>query len=172
MEILAIILFYLSCVLLLISVHESGHYLAGWLAGIPAKDMRIRLLRFPQDVVLRSGDKWVAPTDDTFVELVWQYLKTTSRVYLYVSGGVALETLFVIVASVILMLSGWPRIAITVIGLSFIMLFPWLIIDTIMIARGRIFGDFSGLWLLSPVPTALIMLAMIAVRGVLFWWAW
>lgn len=170
---LAITLFYVGCVLLLICVHESGHYLAGWMAGISTKDMRIRLLRFPQHVVLRTEDKWVAPTDiDTYVGLVWQYLKTTPKVYLYVSGGVALETFVVVMASVLLIVSGWPRMAIAITGLSSAMLLPWLIIDSVMIARGRIFGDFSGMWLLSSLPTAVIMLGMIAIRVLLLWWAW
>jgi hypothetical protein len=122
---------------------------------------------------LRTEDKWVAPTDiDTYVGLVWQYLKTTPKVYLYVSGGVALETFVVVMASVLLIVSGWPRIAIAITGLSFAMLLPWLIIDSVMIARGRIFGDFSGMWLLSSLPTAVIMLGMIAIRVLLLWWAW
>lgn len=167
-------MFFTACAFGLIAVHETGHYLAGWLAGISAKDMRIRMLRFPQHVVLRSDDEWIAPTTNTdrYVELVWHYLKTKPRVFLYVSGGVALETIFVIVASVGLILSGWPRSAVAIVGMSCCMLIPWLVIDIIMIARGRIFGDFSGLWLLSPIPTAFIILSMVAVRGILFWWAW
>lgn len=43
-------------VIVLITVHEIGHWLMGLLAGIPARAMRIRLLTFPQQVVLRDGD--------------------------------------------------------------------------------------------------------------------
>ena len=34
----------------LIAAHQSGHYLAGMIAGIPARDMRVVLLAFPQHV--------------------------------------------------------------------------------------------------------------------------
>jgi hypothetical protein len=173
MDSFAIFLSYAACVFVLICVHESGHYLAGRLGGISSGDMRIRLFRFPQHVVLRDNDKWVSPTTDTgtYVNLVWQYLKTTPKVYLYVSGGIALETVAVILASVILILSGLPKYALGIIAMSWCLLVPWLIIDTIMVARGRIFGDFSGLWRLAAVPTALIIAAMIAVRAALMWWA-
>jgi hypothetical protein len=42
----------------LIAAHESDHYLAGMIAGIPARDMRIVLLAFPQHVqgVSRGSD--------------------------------------------------------------------------------------------------------------------
>ncbi len=61
MESVAILLFYAACAFVLIVVHESGHYLAGLVGGIPARDMRIRLFCFPQHVVLRSADQWVSP---------------------------------------------------------------------------------------------------------------
>jgi len=39
----------------IVTVHEVGHYLAGLLIGIPRRDLRIRLLCFPQHVALRDG---------------------------------------------------------------------------------------------------------------------
>jgi len=173
MESFAIFLFYPGCIFFLICVHETGHYLAGRLGGISSDNMRIRLFRFPQHVMLRHDDKWIAPTTDvdTYVKLVWLYLKTTSRVYFYVAGGIALETFAVVVASAILILTGLPKSALAIVAMSSCLLLPWLIIDTIMVARGRVFGDFSGLWRLAPLPTAMIIFAMIAVRVALAWWA-
>lgn len=95
MEFVAILLFYAACAFVLIIVHESGHYLAGLVGGIPARDMRMRLFCFPQHVVLRSADHWVSGENiDEYVDVVWRYLKTTARVYLYVSGGLLFETVF------------------------------------------------------------------------------
>ncbi len=78
LEFLAIFAFYAACVAVLIAVHETGHYLAGLAAGIPARDMRIRLLRFPQHVELRDGGEWVSPVADIqrYIDLVWRHLKT------------------------------------------------------------------------------------------------
>jgi hypothetical protein len=45
-----------TLVFALIAVHETGHYIAGLTAGIPATAMKIRLLTFPQHVALRDGD--------------------------------------------------------------------------------------------------------------------
>ena len=172
MEIIGIFLFYAGCVFVLICVHELGHYLAGWVGGIRAGDMRIRLLRFPQYVVLRSADEWISPSsNDDYVDAVWSHLKTTPRVYLYVSGGLLLETLFVISVSIALMLLGWPKFAFVIVGLSLLMFLPWLVVDAIMIWRGRIYGDLSGLWGLARVPTTIFVLVLLAVRGLLLYYA-
>lgn len=48
---------------------------------------------------------------------------------------------------------------------------PWLVLDGIMLARGRIFGDLSGLWILAAAPTALFIVALIAIRICHMVWA-
>jgi hypothetical protein len=45
-----VILLPIVIAFVLTPVHETGHYLAGRLGGIPAGDMRIVLLAFPQRV--------------------------------------------------------------------------------------------------------------------------
>jgi hypothetical protein len=39
----------------IVTVHEVGCYLAGLVIGVPRRDVRIRLLCFPQYVALRDG---------------------------------------------------------------------------------------------------------------------
>ena len=83
----------LACYFLLVSVHEVGHYLAGWAAGIPAAEMRIRLFTFPQHVALRDGERWVLPFDlESYFAVMRRHLLTTPRLYLYTAGGMLLET--------------------------------------------------------------------------------
>ena len=173
MEFAAILLFYLGCVFLLISVHEFGHYLAGRIGGISGNDLRIRLLAFPQHVQLRSGEDWVSPTAhiDTYVQLVWEYLGTKSKVYLYVAGGFLGETLFTVSLGIALILWDHAKIAYAIVGLSLVMGLPWLILDPIMILRGRIFGDISGLWFLNRALTIVFVLVLIGSRITLLWWA-
>ena len=168
MEFVAILLFYAACVFVLIVVHESGHFLAGLVGGIPARDMRIRLF----SVVLRSEDRWVAPANiEEYVDVVWRYLETKSRVYLYVSGGLLLETVFTISISIALILFGWLKMALVIVGLSLVMFLLWLIIDMISILRGRIVGDLSGLWGLAQIPTAILVVLFLAARGLTLWYA-
>lgn len=52
MEFLVSFLFYAACVIVLIAIHESGHYLAGLALGIPAKQMQLRLFTFPQHLAV------------------------------------------------------------------------------------------------------------------------
>lgn len=164
---------YGACVFVLIVIHECGHYLAGRLGGIAASDMRIRLLHFPQHVELRDQERWVSPvTDsDTYVTLVWHYLRTRGRVFRYVAGGLVLETIATSVAATSCILAGYPKMALAIIAMSWCLLLPWLVLDGIMIARGRIFGDLSGLWQLAAAPTALLIIVMIAIRVALMAWA-
>lgn len=169
MEFVGLFLFYAGCVFLLIVVHECGHYLAGLAGGIPASEMRIRLFVFPQHVVLRYGERWVSPADyDPFVETVWRHLATTPRVYLFVAGGLLLETLFTIIVTVLLVQFGWPKMAVAVVGLSLVLLVPWLVLEPIMVWRtGHAWGDFSGMWFLAKLPTAILVLALLVIRVLL-----
>jgi len=173
MEFIAIFLFYAACVFLLIGVHETGHYLAGVAGGIPAKEMRIRLFVFPQHVVLRDGERWISPSDHgPFVETVWRHLATRPRVYFFVAGGLLLETVFTSIVSVLLVQFGWPKMALALVGLSLIMFVPWLLLEPIMVWRtGHAWGDFSGMWFIAKLPTVILVLALLAIRVVLGWYA-
>jgi hypothetical protein len=59
MDFLLIFLGYAALVFGLIAVHETGHYLAGIWAGIPAREMRLVLFTFPQHVAIRDGEQWL-----------------------------------------------------------------------------------------------------------------
>ena len=165
-ELFAIIVFYAGCVALLIVVHEVGHYLAGLIAGIPAGNMRIRLLRFPQHVDLLDGSDWVSPVGhiDRYTSVLWQYLKTTQRVYGYVAGGLIFETAFTVFVSLVMLAVDLPKMAIAISGLSLFMFLPWAIIDGMSISRGKVTGDLSGLWLLARNPTILLVVVFVIVR--------
>jgi hypothetical protein len=64
-----------ACIFVLIAIHEAGHFLAGWVGGIPVSAMRFRLLTFPQHIALRDGDEWVAPFDlERYVAVMQRHL--------------------------------------------------------------------------------------------------
>ena len=159
--------------LALVCVHESGHYLAGLVGGIPASAMRIRLLSF--DVALRCGDRWVGPRPSEFeayLATLQRHLPTTPRLYLYTAGGLLLETLFTAVVTLALVHAGWPNVALVVVGVSLWLLLMYLVVDPVMTwRRGHPFGDFAGLWALAKLSTALLALVLLAVRVGLLWYA-
>lgn len=171
MEFLAIAAFYVAVVFLLICVHELGHYLAGLIAGIPVRDMRIRLLRFPQHVQLRDADDWISPTTDIqrYVALTWRYLRTTPRVYMYVCGGLLLESAFTLTVGIVLLHLHRPSMAIAITSMSFMLLLSWVIFDSISVYRGRVTGDLSGMWQLARMPTCILLLIFLASRFFVLW---
>src|SRR5262249_61353121 len=83
-------------VVVLIAVHESGHYLAGLMGGIPAQDMRLVLLAFPQHIAVRDEGEWVSPVRDIgrYVEVTRRHLRSRAAAFLWVAGGMVLELAF------------------------------------------------------------------------------
>lgn len=161
-----------ACIFGLIAVHECGHFLAGWAGGIPAKDMRLRLLTFPQHIALRYEDRWVSPFElEPYLLTMWRYLTTTPRLFLYTAGGHLLETLFSVVAVVVLVQMGWPKPAFMVALMSACLVAGGILVLDLPMAwlRGHPCGDISGLWKLARLPTASLVVVLIAVRIGLFW---
>src|SRR5947209_530482 len=78
----------------LIVVHESGHYLAGVIGGIPSGDMRLVLWAFPQHVAVRDGGTWVSPVRDIrrYIELTRRHLRSRRAAFAWVAGGLAAES--------------------------------------------------------------------------------
>jgi hypothetical protein len=73
--------------LVLIAVHKFGHWLTGRVVGIPAGMMKIRLLTFPQQVVLRDGERWVSvSTYDRYNLLLMKFVPSRGGRFLYVVG--------------------------------------------------------------------------------------
>jgi hypothetical protein len=145
---------------LLVSVHEAGHYLAGRAAGIPAAEMRIRLLTFPQHVALRDGERWVPPFDlGPYLAVMRRNLRTAPRLYLYTAGGMLLETAFMLAVCVLALRWGQQWLALLVAGMSLGILLVYLAAMNVPMAirRGHPWGDVSGLWWLAKTPTAVLV---------------
>jgi hypothetical protein len=172
MAILLIALVWLGVFCLLIAVHECGHYLAGWLCGIPRSEMRIRLLTFPQHIALRDGERWLAPMEITsYYPVMQRHLRTTTRLFLYTAGGMMFETLFTTAACAILLAVDWPKLAFVFAALS-----AWLWASYVLfmdlpqaIRHGYPAGDLSGMWWLAKLPTLVFAAAMMGIRVALLW---
>jgi hypothetical protein len=158
-----------------IAVHESGHYLAGIIAGIPARDMRIVLLAFPQHVALRGGDLWVSPVRDIerFITISRRHLASRSAAFLWVAGGMGFELIVTAVVCLASIRLGWGGLAFWVACLSLSMyLINVCLMDLPMAFLYRhAVGDTSGLWQIAKILAALTSVAMVAGRVGLVAWA-
>ena len=161
------------CIFVLIAVHETGHFLAGWAGGIPLGAMRIRLLTFPQHVVLRDGEEWVAPFDlERYLAVMQRHLGSGARLFLYTAGGLLLETFFTVVASALTKEVGWSGVALMIaaqsLGMYLIAVLLWDL--PMALRRGYPWGDVSGLWFIAKGPTVVLAVGLLAIRGLLLWY--
>lgn len=132
----------------IIIVHEVGHYLAGLLIGIPRREMKIELRKFPQHVALRDGEKWISPMETgRYTELAERFMPTVPKALIFVAGGFVVETLSLLF---------WVALRLphyhTVIILALTMTLLYLIADVILFLRTRQASmDFSALYSISPL---------------------
>jgi hypothetical protein len=163
------------CVFVLIAVHEVGHFLTGWAGGIPLSGMRIRLLTFPQHVALRDGVEWVSPVQDLqrYVAVMQRHLGSGVRLFLYTAGGLIVGTVFTVAAVVLAKTAGLAGMATMIaaqsLGMGLIYIFVMDIPQALR--RGYPAGDISGMWFIAKVPTAMFVIGMLALDGLLLWYA-
>jgi hypothetical protein len=171
MGFLLLFLLILALVFLLITVHETGHYLAGLMGGIPARDMRLVLLAFPQHVALRDGEDWVSPLRDIsrYVAITQRHFVSRWAAFRWVGGGMVLELVFVAGVCGAALWSGYGAVAfwtacvslsMYAINVAFMDL-PWALRYRCAV------GDTSGLWQIAPVPAVIFSVAMVASRVLL-----
>ena len=167
MTYLIIFLLAMALVFAMIAVHETGHYLAGLTAGIPARDMKIVLLAFPQHVALRDGDTWVSPVRDIarYIEVSRRYFATRWAAFRYVAGGIVVGTVFSAALCVCAMLLGQDGLAVWVAYFSLAMyLINMLLMDIpCAVYYGHAVGDTSGLWQIAKLPTVALTILVLSV---------
>ena len=163
------------CVFVLIAVHETGHFLAGWAGGIPLGAMRIRLLTFPQHVALRDGEEWVTPLSDLerYVRIMQRHLGFGARLFLYTAGGMILGTVFTVAAAVVAKEAGFSGMAIMIAAQSLVMGLIYIFVMDLPMAlrRGYPAGDVSGMWFIAKIPTVVFVVGLLAIDGLLLWYA-
>ena len=151
----------------IVTVHEVGHYLAGLLIGVPRRDMRIRLLCFPQHVALRDGHDWVSPLVETerFVKLAEALMPTTRKALIFVAGGFILESIGLF--SWVMLRLPFHEVAIS---LALMMTMLYLVADVAAFLKTRRGSmDFSAMCLISPVWGRGTAVALIALQCFTFY---
>lgn len=168
MGFLLLFLLNLGLVCGLIVVHETGHFLAGWLGGIPARDMRLVLCSFPQHVALRDGGEWVSPVQDIrrYIAISERHLVSRWAAFQWVAGGMLLELACTAAVCAAAILSGYRAVAFWTACISLgmyvinvgLMDLPWAL------KYRCAAGDTSGLWQIAPWPAVVLSLVMAASR--------
>lgn len=162
-------IFFTNIVLsfILLSVHEVGHWAMGIVAGLPRRTMRIRLLTFPQQIVLRDGQEWVSVSDfDRYWSILSRYVPSRRAQFLYVVGGFLFETGFLVAFSVFLWGFGYWLYATVAVGLSLVMYLVYLFAMDLPQSKAlqRPWGDTTVLYSLSPRLTFFVVMSMILIR--------
>lgn len=159
----------------IIAVHECGHYLAGGLMGLPWTSMRIRLFQFPQHIAVKAEGRWLSPITDRqdFVAAVSRALGTKFRTIAFVSGGLLFQTVACVSVISVLAMRHAPRhwlisIAATLTAMPLVYLITEL---SAAIFRRKTFGDFSGLWKISPAASIGVTVLVLATHGGVLWYA-
>jgi hypothetical protein len=149
-----------------VTIHEIGHFLAGLLIGIPLRDIRVRLLCFPQHVALRDGQDWVSPLEsERFVKLAEAFMPTPARAMIFVASGFVLESIGLF-AWVMLRLP-FHREAIS---LALMMTLLYLAADgSAFLKTRRASLDFSAMFLISPIWGSVIAVAIVALQCFTFY---
>ena len=164
-------LLIVGLVFVLIAVHETGHYLAGLMGGIPGGDMKLVLLSFPQHVAVRDGSDWVSPVRDIerYIAVTRRHFVSRWAAFRWVAGGMVLELAFAAAVWGAALGSGYRGVAFTTGCISLgmyainvgLMDLPWAL-------RYRCAaGDTSGLWQIAPVAAVIFSGVMVASRVLL-----
>jgi hypothetical protein len=157
---------------LLISVHEWGHWLMGFVVGMPPGKMKIRLFTFPQQVVLRDGEEWVSvSTFDRYFSLLTKYVPSKNKQFVYVAGGFLFETLFLTSLVFLLKAAGYWLFAIVAPGVSLVMYLIYVFAMDLPQTRQlkRPWGDTTILYSLAPRAATAVVVAMVVVRLLLIY---
>lgn len=160
----------IALLFILITVHECGHWFFGRLAGIPADQMRIRLLTFPQQVQLRDSDGWISvSTFDRYFERLREFIPSRAGQFAYVVGGFIFETVFLAVITVILGLQGYWLYAIVAPGVSLMMYLVYVFAMDIPQSKSlqKPWGDSTILHSLAPNWAIGVAMGMVVTRVLL-----
>jgi hypothetical protein len=165
-----------ALVFALIAVHEFGHFLAGWMAGIPPRAMKVVLLAFPQHVALRDGERWVSPTREIlrYIDVSRRFLGSRRAAFLWVAGGMVFELAFSAILCLAAWRGGWHGLACWTARMSLsLYLINVLLMDLPWAIRFRsAVGDTSGLWQIARWPSIVLSIAMLSGRVILVAQTW
>ena len=165
------VLGFVMVVLGIIFVHELGHYVTGrWVVGIPSADIKLVMTEFPQHVALRDGDEWVGPDEfERYSELYGSHDAEYEHLEVYIGAGELVQTLGVVASTAVLISSGQNSLAASIVLISLLMTGAYVVFDaSFSIFRGHPTGDYSGLWLASPLAAITVLLGFLVPHVLIY----
>ncbi len=169
------LLLNIAVIFCLFIIHESGHYLAGRVIGIPGGEMKIRLFTLPPHVALIGTDgSWISPTEyESYIDRLSEFSDEEWKDYTFVAGGHATELFGVAGITAAALISGselLAHLAELFVIFCLILSVVYLLMDLFYSIRNHIpFGDFSGQWMISKGGTFLFYLVYFSTLAGLLW---
>jgi hypothetical protein len=165
-----IILFVcLMAIMLIIIIHETGHFLAGIIFGIPFSQIKICLFTIPQCVALKDGDNWLMPKDrERFVAKQKELIKNELGSIFFVAGGLIVQT--IVFSSVIIGLKIFDivhslNILRPITAAITTQLFFYLLIDLKKSNYTKSYwGDFTGLLKISRFAAYAVIIPVVLIH--------
>jgi hypothetical protein len=167
---LAKLLICLRCavvIFLLVVIHEFGHYAAGLLVGVPARSMQIRIFTYPPHVELKDADAWVPPWNYArYSTLAQRYVKKRRDAVFIISAGLLLQTVVFAAFVALLVALGKSRSYLLPITIAVLAWPVWYFcLDwTLTLRHGAPSGDYSSLWMVSPLASVLVTAFVISTH--------
>lgn len=167
----------------LIVIHESGHFLAGMILGIPKRKMKIQFVNKTPDkgflnsiifcisphLALKDKDnKIIAPSADemdNFVEILEHYIPSEKKMFWFVAGGHLFELLIILTIAITSVTNNFlNNISFQIVRMALVLASVYLIMDLFSALKSKQLtgGDFSGQWAISPVKTIIFYLIYFA----------
>jgi len=157
----------LMAIFLIIIIHESGHFLAGIIFGIPFKHIKICLFTFPQCVALKDGESWLKPKDrERFVSKSREFIKTKLGSIFFVAGGFILQTIVFSLLFIGLIIFDIGLAIIKPITVAIVaQFFLYLLIDLRKFNSTKTYwGDFTGLLTFSRFAAYVVIIPVILIH--------
>lgn len=159
----------LGLVVLLFAVHESGHYVAGLLLGIPRDRMQLYLLDMPPRVEFSEGEDVASLLRSE--DRPNRSLSVSNQRFLVVAGGHSAELVIALVLTGAMTIAGLEWIAARFVLLSaflagsylLVAILTWLLFD-------EAFGDPAQLWETSKLGAIVFYPLFLGLLAGLTWY--
>lgn len=148
--------------------HEWSHYLAGRAAGVPSRNIKVRMRPNPPHVALYNEDEWLTPDQPQYVQTFQAYQPRTVWAWFYIAAGTLGQLVAALAAVAVLRLFDLTIMAIILLGTSVAFTLIYLIGDAVVSRKHRSpAGDFSSMWQITRSATAIMTVGVIILYGAL-----
>lgn len=156
---------YLGVAVLIIFIHEIGHYIFGCFLGIPRNRMAIRIRKMtPHVAIINDNDEKISFVNmDEYIDILERYLTSDNKIFLYIIGGHTIELILLLTLATVSFFTKDSLafyIANTAAWIAPLLAVNYLLTDIIITIRNKrpSGGDFSGSWAVSPFKAVLFYL--------------